>query len=71
MAKIHTVDWSRRLIAEIRFLSTGLFVTAIMARLIAMLGFDDRSALPTPMVLNYDIVGFMAFLVSGESDWNS
>lgn len=69
MASIHTVGWSRRMVAEIQILATGLFVTAIMARLIALLGFDDRSALPTPMVLNSDIVGFIAFVVSDFKVW--
>lgn len=44
-------------------LCMGLFFVGILARAIAMLGFDSRPALPTPFVVNRDIVSFVYFWV--------
>lgn len=44
-------------------LCMGLFFVGILARTIAMLGFDSRPALPTPLVVNWNIVSFVYFWV--------
>lgn len=44
-------------------LCMGLFFVGILARTIAMFGFDSRPALPTPLAVNWDILSFVYFWV--------
>lgn len=58
-----SLEWRKRAIEETRALCTGLFVTAVLARVIANLGFDKR---PTPVLstsFNSDVLPFVCFVV--------
>lgn len=51
------------MVAETQFLSTGLFVTGILARAISLFGFDSRT-IPAPLSLDRDVISFILFVVS-------
>lgn len=58
-----SLEWKERVIAETRSLCLGLFVTAVLARVIANLGFDNR---PTPVLstsLDSEVLHFLFFVV--------
>lgn len=61
------LEWKERAIAETRSLCLGLFVTAMLARVIANLGFDKR---PTPVLstsLNSEVLPFLFFVVRSQT----
>lgn len=60
MESVFTLDWSRRTMAEIRVLCTGLFATGVLARAISILGLDPR---PTPTSLTMSDQGVFPFLI--------
>lgn len=58
------------MITEIRALCLGLFVTAVLARVISNLGFDKR---PTPVLstsFNSEVMSFLFFVVRREIDFH-
>ncbi|PSR81084.1 hypothetical protein BD289DRAFT_45916 [Coniella lustricola] len=55
-------SWQTNILAEARALSMGLFVTAIMARLISMLEFHTR-VMETLLVLDRSVVQFPVFVI--------
>lgn len=61
------LEWKERAIAETRSLCLGLFVTAMLARIITNLGFDKR---PTPILstsFNSEVLPFLFFVVRRRS----
>lgn len=63
MPTVYPYCWAGRIVVEARMLCTGLLFTGILARVIAILGFDSRTILPTPLILNWDVVSFVVFWV--------
>jgi hypothetical protein len=63
MGNCFSLAWRQRAIGETRALCTGLFVTAVLARVIENLGFDKR---PTPILstsFNVEVLQFLFFMV--------
>lgn len=63
MGDFLSLEWKERVIEETRLLCTGLFVTAVVARVISNLGFDQR---PTPFLStssNAEVLSFLLFVV--------
>lgn len=63
MALLFGPGWTRRTVVEVQVLSTGLFITGILARVIFILGFDDRAILSTPFSISSDVLNFLLFVV--------
>lgn len=64
-----SLEWRERVIAEIRVLCTGIFITAMLARVIANLGFDKR---PTPILatsFNSEVLPFLFFVVRPQVEF--
>lgn len=64
-----SLEWRKRAIEETRALCTGLFVTAVLARVIANSGFDAR---PTPVLstsFNSEVLSFLCFAVRSQIEF--
>lgn len=66
-----SLPWKQRAIEETRALCTGIFVTAVLARVIANLGFDKR---PTPILpisgsFNAEVLPFVFFVVRPQVEF--
>ena len=64
-----SLGWRERAIAETRALCTGLFVTALLARVIANMGFDTR---PTPVLsasFYSEVLCFLFFVVRPQIEF--
>lgn len=59
-------NWMHRAVAEVQVLALGLFVTAILARIINLLGFEKHvpPLKSTPAVINHEVIPFILFVVS-------
>lgn len=51
------------MIAEIRALCLGLFITAVLARVISNLGFDERPTAVLSNSFNLEVLSFLFFVV--------
>lgn len=69
MGSCVSLAWRQKAIEEVRVLCTGLFVTAVLARVIANMGFDERPIPILPTYLNAETLSFLFFVVRPKAEF--